>query len=71
MAAFDRQIKAPDEVYSHIEFTETNPEDDVWGENREIVRLMGTPRWTTVELPMLYISCLRIPSMCSPVLPRL
>ncbi|KAJ7477801.1 hypothetical protein B0H11DRAFT_1916980 [Mycena galericulata] len=40
MAAFDRQIKAPEDVHSHIESSQTNPENDVWDENGEIVELI-------------------------------
>ncbi|KAJ6604997.1 hypothetical protein B0H10DRAFT_2195564, partial [Mycena sp. CBHHK59/15] len=38
LAAFDRQIKAVGDVLSHLEFTETNPENDVWEENAEVVK---------------------------------
>ncbi|KAJ6605935.1 hypothetical protein B0H10DRAFT_2075616 [Mycena sp. CBHHK59/15] len=38
LAAFDRQIKAVGDVLSHLEFTETNPENDVWEENTEVVK---------------------------------
>ncbi|KAJ6528866.1 hypothetical protein B0H19DRAFT_1083208 [Mycena capillaripes] len=40
LAAFDRQIKAPTDVISHLEFTQTNPENDLWGENNEILGLI-------------------------------
>ncbi|KAJ7727573.1 hypothetical protein B0H16DRAFT_1778505 [Mycena metata] len=40
LAAFDRQIKTPADVVSHLEFTQTNPEDDPWMENQEIVALV-------------------------------
>ncbi|KAJ7917058.1 hypothetical protein B0H13DRAFT_1870591 [Mycena leptocephala] len=40
MAAWDRQIKAPDDVITHLEFSQTNAENDLWGENNEIVALI-------------------------------
>ncbi|KAJ6461825.1 hypothetical protein C8R47DRAFT_1202348 [Mycena vitilis] len=40
LTAFDREIKAVGDVLSHLEYTELNPENDVWGENEETVRLI-------------------------------
>jgi hypothetical protein len=37
MAAWDRQIKALDDVITHLEFWQTNAENGLWGENNEIV----------------------------------
>ncbi|KAJ6526049.1 hypothetical protein B0H19DRAFT_1084657 [Mycena capillaripes] len=38
--AFDRQIKAPADVISHLEFTQTNAENDPWNDNDETVALI-------------------------------
>ncbi|KAJ6568477.1 hypothetical protein B0H19DRAFT_1256239 [Mycena capillaripes] len=40
LAAFDRQVKASTDIISHLEFTQTNPENDLWGENDEILLLI-------------------------------
>ncbi|KAJ7860646.1 hypothetical protein B0H13DRAFT_2355502 [Mycena leptocephala] len=40
MVAWDRQIKTPDDVITHLEFSQTNAENDLWGENTEIVALI-------------------------------
>ncbi|KAJ7032113.1 hypothetical protein C8F04DRAFT_1235573 [Mycena alexandri] len=40
LAAFDRRIKSPADIVSHLEFAETNPEENPWGENEETVGLI-------------------------------
>ncbi|KAF7372654.1 hypothetical protein MVEN_00128500 [Mycena venus] len=40
MAAWDRQVKAPADILSHLEFTQTNPAVDPWEENGVIVELI-------------------------------
>ncbi|KAJ6455611.1 hypothetical protein C8R47DRAFT_1250722 [Mycena vitilis] len=37
LITFDRQIKAVADVLSRLDFVETNPENDLWGENAETV----------------------------------
>jgi hypothetical protein len=40
IASYDRKISGPADILSHLDFTQTNPADDVWGENTEIVVLI-------------------------------
>ncbi|KAJ7809488.1 hypothetical protein B0H14DRAFT_3759726 [Mycena olivaceomarginata] len=40
IASYDRKISRPADILSHLDFTQTNPADDVWGENTEIVGLI-------------------------------
>ncbi|KAJ7161759.1 hypothetical protein C8R46DRAFT_1284188 [Mycena filopes] len=40
LAAFNGKIKTPADVVAHLEFSQTNPEHDPWGENEEIVGLI-------------------------------
>ncbi|KAJ7467795.1 hypothetical protein B0H11DRAFT_2046409 [Mycena galericulata] len=42
LAAYDRHIKTPADILSHLEFTETNPEHNSWGDNAETVALITT-----------------------------
>ncbi|KAJ7780663.1 hypothetical protein DFH07DRAFT_765179 [Mycena maculata] len=42
LVAFDREIKAPGDVIAHLEYAQTNPENDPWSENEEVVSLIGT-----------------------------
>ncbi|KAJ7736245.1 hypothetical protein DFH07DRAFT_986936 [Mycena maculata] len=42
LVAYDRHIKTPADIISHLEFTETNPEHNLWNENEEIVALITT-----------------------------
>ncbi|KAJ7025218.1 hypothetical protein C8F04DRAFT_140746 [Mycena alexandri] len=39
--AYDRQIKSPADIVDHLDFTETNPDPDPWGENKELVELIS------------------------------
>lgn len=38
--AFDRQIKSPADIISHLRFVELNPEEDPWGDNTHVVALI-------------------------------
>ncbi|KAJ7700694.1 hypothetical protein B0H17DRAFT_1128559 [Mycena rosella] len=38
--AYDRRIKAVADILSHLKFSQTNPENNVWNENDEIVDLI-------------------------------
>ncbi|KAJ7775314.1 hypothetical protein B0H16DRAFT_1712894 [Mycena metata] len=39
--AYDRQIKSPADIVDHLDFTETNPDPDPWGEHKELVELIS------------------------------
>ncbi|KAJ7429527.1 hypothetical protein B0H11DRAFT_2300484 [Mycena galericulata] len=40
LLAYDRRIKEVADVLTHLEFSQTNPENDVWGDNDETVELI-------------------------------
>ncbi|KAJ7737937.1 hypothetical protein B0H16DRAFT_1761913 [Mycena metata] len=40
IGAFDRQIKTPADILSNLEFIEVNPENNPWGDNAQVVRLI-------------------------------
>ncbi|KAJ6570342.1 hypothetical protein B0H10DRAFT_1964752 [Mycena sp. CBHHK59/15] len=42
LVAYDRYIKIPADIIAHLEFAETNPEHNSWGENEEMVALINT-----------------------------
>ncbi|KAJ6615347.1 hypothetical protein B0H10DRAFT_2220379 [Mycena sp. CBHHK59/15] len=42
LVAYDCYIKTPADIIAHLEFAETNPEHNSWGENEEMVALINT-----------------------------
>ncbi|KAJ6572961.1 hypothetical protein B0H10DRAFT_2106153 [Mycena sp. CBHHK59/15] len=41
LVAYDRRIKSAADILAHLEFCESNPEENIWGENDEIVALIN------------------------------